>query len=228
MASTTCWKCKRLSHMTPHGQPMISGAEKVLDRDESRIRTFTTLSCLFTCDNCSHAVLGQHQWEGALDPKDFSKILLGQTKLTWHPAAGDAKDFPNVPRHIASAASEAYECLSIGARRSAVQMARSVVEATAKHLGITSGPLIAKIDTMKETGHIRAVVADGAHGVRGFGNDMAHGDFVQPVEQEDAELVLTLMSALLDEVFQLPAQVAQAQQRVSERRAAQAPEPTAP
>jgi hypothetical protein len=36
-------------------------------------------------------------------------------------------------------------------------------------------------------------VRDGAHEVRHLGNEMAHGDFVEPVDGEDAELVLQLM-----------------------------------
>jgi hypothetical protein len=58
---------------------------------------------------------------------------------------------------------------------------------------------------------IRPHVRDGAHQVRLFGNDMAHGDFVRDVSPEDADLVLTLMSEVLDDVYQSPARVKRAQ-----------------
>jgi hypothetical protein len=57
---------------------------------------------------------------------------------------------------------------------------------------------------------IREQISVGAHEVRHLGNDMAHGDFVTQVNREDAELILTLMSEVLAEVYQSPARVAKA------------------
>jgi len=82
-----------------------------------------------------------------------------------------------------------------------------VIEAVAKKKGITTGKLVQKIDAMYDARLIREDVRDGAHEVRYLGNDMAHGDFVEGVSKEDAELVLTLMDAVLEEVFQSPARV---------------------
>jgi hypothetical protein len=100
-------------------------------------------------------------------------------------------------------------------------MARSVIEATAKDKGITDGPLIFKIDAMLERGLIRPHVRDGAHEVRYLGNEMAHGDFLQPVSPADADLVLTLMAEVLGDVYQSPARVARAK-TVREARQVQA------
>ncbi|MGA4731007.1 DUF4145 domain-containing protein [Micromonospora taraxaci] len=126
------------------------------------------------------------------------------------------KTFTDVPEHIAGAADEAYRCFSIGARRAAVLLARSVIEATAKDKQITSGSLLAKIDALYAGGFIREHIKDGAHEVRHLGNDMAHGDFVEPVDSDDVELTLTLMGEVLEEVFQSPARV----QRARDKRAA--------
>jgi len=120
------------------------------------------------------------------------------------------KEFPDVPQHIASAADEAHRCFSIGSLRAAVLLARSVVEATAKEKGITRGTLANRIDEMADQNLVREYVKDGAHEVRHLGNDMAHGDFVLPVELSEAELVLALMDEVLGEVFQGPARVANA------------------
>ncbi len=67
-------------------------------------------------------------------------------------------------------------------------------------------------------GLIRPHVRDGAHEVRYLGNEMAHGDFVQPVSPQDADLVLTLMSEVLGDVYQSPARVARAQAAREERK----------
>ncbi|MBA8958188.1 hypothetical protein JOJ86_001479 [Rhodococcus percolatus] len=133
---------------------------------------------------------------------------LSQTE--WFPVRVVRQDFPDVPEAIASAATEATAALSSGLNRAAVLLARSVVEATAKDQGVTSGNLASKIDTMCEKRLIREHIRAGAHEIRYLGNDMAHGDFVVEVPAEDAELVVTLMSEVLDEVYQSPARVKKA------------------
>lgn len=95
----------------------------------------------------------------------------------------------------------------VDAHRAAAILARAVIEATAKDKGITTGRLVQKIDAMYDARLIREDVRDGAHEVRYLGNDIAHGDFVEPVSKEDADLVLTLMDEVLEEVFQSPARV---------------------
>lgn len=86
-------------------------------------------------------------------------------------------------------------------------MARSVVEAVAKDNGITTGALKSKIDKLESEKLIRPVIKDAAHEIRFLGNEMAHGDFVEPVEADEAEDVLNLMSAVLEDVYQIPARV---------------------
>ena len=87
-------------------------------------------------------------------------------------------------------------------------LARSVIEATAKDKGMTTGTLVTKIDAMYEARLIREDIRDGAHEVRYLANDAAHGDFADPVPQTDAELILTSMDEVLEEVYQSPARVA--------------------
>lgn len=141
------------------------------------------------------------------------------------PESPDGKAFPDVPDHIAQAADEAYRCFSINALRAATLLARSVIEATAKAKGITGGNLVKKIDDMQAAGFIRPDVAEGAHEVRYLGNDMAHGDFVQPVDADEAELALTLMAEVLEEVFQAPARIAGARAKRVAKKAGQAAVP---
>jgi hypothetical protein len=113
-----------------------------------------------------------------------------------------------VPTEIAAAASEANDCMTVDAYRGSVLLARSVIEATAKDKGMTNGSLMTKIDAMYEARLIREDIRDGAHEVRYLANDAAHGDFTDPVPQADAELILTLMDEVLEEVYQSPARVA--------------------
>jgi hypothetical protein len=121
---------------------------------------------------------------------------------------GVSPAFDDVPEHIASAASEAHRCWSIQAYRGATALARAVIEASAKEKGITKGQLFEKIEKLEAEGHVRAHIREAAHEVRHLGNEVAHGDFVDPIEPEEAEEVLALMAEVLQEVFQSPARVA--------------------
>ena len=173
------------------------------------------LEAVYRCDNCGNLSLATvgagdrlvnlhgGNIEAAMDALDSA--------LSWIPSQGDQPpDFVDVPDHIRSAAHEAYRCRSINAHRAAVLLARSVIEATAKENGITGGTLAQKINEMRTRDLIREHVKKAADEVRYLGNDMAHGDFVDPVDADDSELVLVLMRQVLREVFQERAQVVRA------------------
>lgn len=200
MASRVCWRCENKAHMT-----LIDSSVRVKGAPGESIEL---VQGAFTCDACSILNLGfqtrsiHHRYDS--QPADF---LIG-ADLVWLPASGQGRECKDVPERIAGAASEAYEVASIGAYRAAAVLARSVVEATAKEKGVTSGKLQQKIEKMHEEHLLRDHVRDAAHEIRHLGNDMAHGDFVEPTSKEESEEVLELMSEILHEVFQSPAKVA--------------------
>jgi hypothetical protein len=86
-------------------------------------------------------------------------------------------------------------------------LARAVIEATAKAKQITSGSLYNKIEKMHADGLLSELVRDQAHEVRYLGNDMAHGDFVEPVSAVEADEILGLMAEVLHAVFEMPTQL---------------------
>jgi len=94
-----------------------------------------------------------------------------------------------------------------------ILMARTVVEATAKAKGITSGRLVSKIDELATQGLVRNSTKDAAHEIRHLGNDMAHGDIEDSPAQVDVDDVLALMDEVLNEVFQGPARTARVRAR---------------
>lgn len=161
------------------------------------------LAAFFRCDNCA--------WPSAATGGEYVGNNINSEFAAeaprWIPQAASGRDFPDVPDHIASAADEAHRCRSFEALRASVLMCRSVIEATAKEKGITSGQLYTKIDSMAKQGFIRPHIKDAAHEIRLLGNNMAHGDFVDEVELEEADEVLELMGEVLAEVFQSPAKI---------------------
>ncbi|SDR02350.1 protein of unknown function [Tsukamurella pulmonis] len=128
-------------------------------------------------------------------------------EIIWHPTANSTRAYPDVPEHIASPATEAFECCAAGHLRAAIILARAVIEATAKDKDITTGQLHTKIDALANQGFIRAHIKEAAHEIRNVGNDMAHGDFDDPITRPTADLVIALMEEILNEVYQSPAKV---------------------
>lgn len=186
------------------------------------------LQATFTCDECNwlqlaHSTRFMQAGTGtsaANWPANVAQWFESRADLEWWPAVGVSKDFEDVPLHIADAASEAHRCHSIGAYRGATALARSVIEASAKDKGITKGMLHAKIDALQKAGHIRQHITEAAHEVRHLGNEVAHGDFVDPIDKLEAEEILALMGEVLQEVFQSPARVARVRETREAKQAA--------
>jgi hypothetical protein len=173
----------------------------------------TRLRLAASCDNCARLLVAEGQMAmvrgSSYDTEDLAHVGAAADKLAavlaWLPLAAEAPVIDDVPDSIARAAKEAHTSLSIGNYMSAILMARTVIEATAKANDIRSGDLSKKINAMRDQGLIRPAIADQAHEVRFFGNDMAHGDIEDVPDQIDAEEVLALMGQVLSEVFQGPA-----------------------
>jgi len=187
--------------------------------DNGAYSEITLLQGVAVCDNCKRASLGYATNYDRSSTEDTRKLAkTADENITWVPRAGESPQFDDVPSHIADAASEAHACASIGARMASILMARTVVEATAKAKGITSGRLVSKIDELASQGLVRNSTKDAAHEIRHLGNDMAHGDIEDSPAQVDVDDVLALMDEVLNEVFQGPARTA----RVRARRSAAA------
>jgi hypothetical protein len=186
--------------MTRVGDPYV--IPRAADRDRA-FEPGDRLAAFFTCDSCG--------WPSAATGGTFVGNHLttefNAVPPRWIPEAASGKDFPDVPDHIASAADEAHRCRSFEALRASILVCRSVIEATAKEKGIVEGQLVSKIDEMAKQGLIRPHIKEAAHEIRHLGNDMAHGDFVEQVEQEEADEILELMGEVLTEVFQSPMKI---------------------
>ena len=219
MASRVCWNCEKDAHQALIGQPF---------RESAGLGDSNTWTGFYACDACAHGSVGQlrvNHWDVvsehfAEENEVLAHMLDGNAQgrvrnffdgeeadIEWFPLHVLGRKFDNVPNPIADAASEAYACYSIRSYRAAILLARSVVEAVAKDKGVTKGTLETKIDGLAAADHIRPLIKESAHEIRHLGNGMAHGDFIEPTEEDDAVDVLEFMSAVLTEVYQLPAQV---------------------
>ncbi|WP_341257074.1 DUF4145 domain-containing protein [Gordonia malaquae] len=216
MPNTTCWSCDAIT------QHEIIAPPSVQEKQDGYGRAYCAVFGAFRCVSCNAIAVGIQLEEAYKLPSEHVlKDWLAQSDdLIWRPSAGMTRTYEDVPPHIAEAATEAYECDKRQHFRASILLARSVVEATAKEVGITKGRLVDKIEKLYEGNWIREHVKNGADSVRAFGNDMAHGDFVQPVTEEESTLVVALMEEILAEVFQSRAKVAKAQAAVTARKQA--------
>ncbi|MFE2971885.1 DUF4145 domain-containing protein [Streptomyces sp. NPDC059340] len=149
----------------------------------------------------------------------IAKEQLPSGNLEWEPLRIRRPAFLDMPPEIAETASEAHACLSIGAARGAVALARAAVEATAKAQGCTVNGIVAKIDALRDGGVIGTLTAETSHQIRRDGNSIAHGDIGdEAISADDAEAILEFTDALLDEVFQRPAKLQKLKARHDERK----------
>ena len=195
MPNHLCWMCEAKT-----GHSLVAGPSFVDIREAQHADQFARgdhqLVCsAFQCAAChsmSIALSSLHQ-NNRTDVKTAVLRLRGE-ESQWRPEAGESRAYPDVPDHIAAAATEAYECHTRQHYRAAILLARSVIEATAKDKAVTEGNLKAKIDQLEKMGAVRPHVQAIAHKIRDYGNDMAHGDFVAPVVAEESQLVIQLTS----------------------------------
>lgn len=202
MASTVCAFCEVKSNMVPQW----ANTRAIEVHIGGGVTHSTMLQGIAVCANCGRSSMGVSTAVG--NGPDAKAKMAASERFTWYPRVGQSPEFPDVPEHIAAAAKEAHSCASVNAPMAAILMARTVVEATAKAKGITSGTLFHKIDELAKQSFVRESTKEAAHEVRHFGNDMAHGDIEDPPSNDDADEVLELMSEVLNEVFQGPARTA--------------------
>ncbi|MEV6543399.1 DUF4145 domain-containing protein [Streptomyces sp. NPDC051665] len=199
MATTNCGWCDVLTHMIPSSQDPIRVPNPAGYGDPVFMSTFQCSN-----EHCSRYSIGYTTSRSQYLSREQFIVM----PMEWEPANVRRPNFPDVPDRIAETASEAHVCLSVGAARGAVALARAVVEATAKEKSITTGSLMQKIDEMANRGIIRELTKETAHAIRDGGNEIAHGDITNdPMPLEDATAIVEFMDSLLEEVFQHPAKL---------------------
>jgi len=168
----------------------------------------------FTCDNC-HRLSMCSVWTNSHVQPQGDDYTWDDGE--WEPQNVQGRTYTHVPFNIADIADESHRCHSIRAYRGSVLLARSVLEATAKDHGITNGRLIDKIDQLSAQELISKRLAKAAHEVRHVGNDAAHADAADAIGEVDSEDALTIMSEVLDEVYEGPARIAAMEERRARR-----------
>lgn len=169
MPSRACGYCGVHAHFTPVGQPHIAfEGDGYLEYVQSG---FECAACGLISLGTTDLVSGMPGYRAQI--KDGSERsyweLIGVD--TWLPG-NDGPKIENLPAAVATAAGDAYKSFKSRVYTAAVLMARTTIEATAKHHGITGGTLFVKIDKLHEEGLILESTKLAAHAIRSLGNDM--------------------------------------------------------
>lgn len=199
MATHTCGYCSLRTHMTMFGNAVQVGHDEV-DPFQPWL-----MQAVFSCDNCKRLSTSSVWLQ---DPVSLNGDAAAWNTGDWSPIGVARREFVDVPEPIRSVAREVDACYSIGAYRAAVLLARGVIEATAKDKDITEGNLATKISELARQHFIRQGVADAAHELRYLGNDAAHGDFSEDTDEPETAAAMDIMTQVLQEVYQSPAQTA--------------------
>jgi hypothetical protein len=202
MAATLCAYCGNNSTMLPRYTAVLE------QRKNGPSYSFVYRTAA-ACSHCSELMIASYESVksglASANSREVGDAIRDTYSVQWTPRTAGSFKYPFVPEHIARAAEEAHQDAQINNFMSAILMARTTVEATAKDKGITKGRLVEKIDELKEQGHIRKPIADAAHEIRHFGNDMAHGDITDLPDGQDVEDILALMDAVLRDVYETTA-----------------------
>lgn len=204
MLSGTCAFCGNQTHFTARTGRVTSDRLNVQQGFKYR------LEIAATCDACHRfntAVGVSRDAQRTLTPNSIlnaaDSVTEGElmTIVSWSPPPMLPVDTTFIPAGVAGFLKEAHDAFSISAYRAVLLLVRSVIEATAKDRGVTSGNLAAKINQLHADEHIRKGTKDMAHALRVLGNDMAHGDIDDVPTQEDANDALTIARFVLDDVY---------------------------
>ncbi|WP_377368245.1 DUF4145 domain-containing protein [Phenylobacterium ferrooxidans] len=98
--------------------------------------------------------------------------------------------------------------LSANCPRASAVMARRTLEAVAFDKGETDGVLAVRLKRMAERGLLHESLADWSKEVRLIGNVGAHFDPIEDVSNQDARQLLKFITALLEYIYVLPAELA--------------------
>ncbi|WP_314618150.1 DUF4145 domain-containing protein [Streptomyces stackebrandtii] len=209
---TRCGWCKHNTVMMPVAHEPLIQHDAVHD-DHSVPGSLGW--AVFQCAGCRGVSLAQGFYPL---PDGYGALPGGGSRLStstfmasgWYPTEPLLKTYPDsVPKQIADTAAEAYGCLSVGHYRSAVLMARTVIEGSAKSVGVTVGGIQAKVKELFARGLIYRFVMEAAEEIREAGNEVAHADLIDvPADKAETEALLNLMDRVLDGLFIAPAEPA--------------------
>jgi hypothetical protein len=211
MPTRTCWNCRVLSNMKLpqlRAQYLYDNGTRLMDctfpKPEDWHGDEDDFFVVYVCANCGYPNIAHYlREESSLD-----EGVDHDDPEEWIPAFSIGKEYSDVPETVANAASEAYECFSIGAYRAAVITARSVLEAIATEnisspandRGKDKG-LKEKLKNLVDEGIVSSQLGEYASAIKDIGDGSTHNIF-ESVTKDEASYILDFLDMIIDEVYQ--------------------------
>jgi Domain of unknown function (DUF4145) len=140
-------------------------------------------------------------------------VLVSDSGNIIYPTPRPTPTDQNIPEVLREDLDEAKLCFSSACYRGCAVLARRVIQVACIKKGAPAKTtLVEQIKDLTMRGLITKEIEEWATVVRWIGNDAAHPDDSQPVEQEDAEDCLNLAEQFLNVIFVTPA-IAQARRK---------------
>jgi hypothetical protein len=159
--------------------------------DQAKVRHWAVLSC----PRCCGFIALETNEPGA------SPEILKQ-----FPEAGAEVNVAHLPPDVEGNYRDAIRVLEAGVPGAAAVQLRRTLEAAASHYGVTSGPLVQRIEKLIEAGNITTQFGDVLHHIRDVGNVGAHATDVN-VDEETARRALRFTTQILRNLFEIPAEL---------------------
>jgi len=194
---TTCPGCGAKANFSP---------EKSNHTDYADVSTNGALHCVYgirVCpsSDCKAIIFFRHEY-GSI-PETYT-----------HPTSSSRLDVDSVPPELVADAKEALACMQVQAWKAAVVMCRRVIQVACRLHEAEGANLKEQIDDLHTRNILSIQLKDWAHQIRFFGNFAAHPDeaFGNPTEA-DAQSMIHFMKTFLRYVYEMPAQITEAQAR---------------
>lgn len=215
-----CPRCGRLSNFTIKGNAAVTydggtmgtgGMERELTYDEQ----LTVLQCQ-GCDQ--NVVVIEEQYVGGRRTRDGGTRsgAIEWRGVHWWPRPGMRTGNPDVPAAVGEAVAEATRCLAVQTPRAAAVMFRGALGQIVVDRGSAEArkmPNLAhQLKAMADEHSLDETLADWADHLRTLGNAGAHPNELEPVTMDEAHELASLMTALIDYLYVMPAKVRRARQ----------------
>lgn len=152
-----------------------------------------------TCPECGGPIVIEHNHPGTSPPAVLSLTPQG---------ADDGLSVDHLPDDVARYFKDAMRVLRAGVPDAAAVQLRRALEAAAAHYEVEERVLVKSIEKLIDQGHVTKAFGPALHHIRKVGNQGAHHTD-EPVDQATVQRAFRFTTALLRDLFEVPAELQQ-------------------
>ena len=204
-----CPRCNKQSSFDNYGElPANFDSNVLVSQVIQEKRSYYDRVICLVCRNCTQPVIVLE--ECFIDDQRVSEGMksgnINWRGFFWWPFTSEKLN-DHVPNEITSTLNEAKICYTTKCFRAAAVMARRTLEAIAIDKDATTGSLAARIKVLSDNGTLDKNLADWATEIRLIGNNGAHFDPINNVEQIEADQIILFIDELIKYLYIMPSEI---------------------